>query len=204
MISKDTLLNAAEELFFRYGVKSVTMDDIASRLGISKKTIYAFFNDKDEILDEFAKSFINRQIQKFESACDTSSNAIDELFCVMKEIRAMFISMNPRLFFDLQKYHPEAWQHLRDFREKHMTDMIQKNLEKGIQQGLYRSDINIGVLARLRIEEVELAMNTQIFPIDRFEIAQVQVIIFEHFLYGICTLKGHKLINKYKQITEEE
>ena len=82
--------------------------------------------------------------------------------------------------------------------------MIQKNLEKGITQGLYRSDINIIVLAKLRLEEIDMAMNHSVFPIDKFNIAQVQITLFEHFLYGICTLKGHKLINKHKQIIDEE
>jgi AcrR family transcriptional regulator len=204
MPTKGHILKSAEELFFRYGVKSVTMDDIATHLGMSKKTIYHFFKDKDELLSDFAKSFVNRNANVFEHECKLSHNAIDEIFCVMKHLRNMIQQMNPKLFFELQKYYPQAWQQLRDFREKHVTEMIQKNLEKGITQGLYRSDINIIVLAKLRLEEIDMAMNHSVFPIDKFNIAQVQITLFEHFLYGICTLKGHKLINKHKQIIDEE
>ncbi|MBI4930972.1 MAG: TetR/AcrR family transcriptional regulator [Bacteroidetes bacterium] len=204
METKERILKSADDLFFRYGVKSVTMDDIASHLGMSKKTIYHFFKDKDELLSDFAKSFVNRNVGAFEHVCKASHNAIDEIFCVMKHLRAMMLQMNPKLFFDLQKYYPHAWQQLRDFREKHVAEMIQKNLEKGISQELYRSDINIIILAKLRLEEIEMAMNPTIFPMEKFNTTQVQLTLFEHFLYGICTLKGHKLINKYKQIKEDE
>ena len=204
MPTKAHILKSAEELFFRYGVKSVTMDDIATHLGMSKKTIYNFFKDKDELLSEFAKTFVDRNSGAFEHVCKSANNAIDEIFCVMKHLRSMMQQMNPKLFYELQKYYPQAWQQLRDFREKHVAEMIQKNLERGIKQGVYRSDINIIILAKLRLEEIDMAMNNNLFPIDKFDIAQVQITLFEHFLYGICTLKGHKLINKHKQIIDEE
>jgi AcrR family transcriptional regulator len=204
METKEHILKSAEELFFRYGVKSVTMDDIATHLGMSKKTIYNFFKDKDELLSVFAQTFVNRNSGAFEHVCKGANNAIDEIFCVMKHLRNMFLQMNPKLFYELQKYYPHAWQQLRDFREKHVAEMIQKNLEKGIKQGVYRSDINIVILAKLRLEEIDMAMNNNLFPMDKFNITQVQLTLFEHFLYGICTLKGHKLINKHKQIIDEE
>jgi AcrR family transcriptional regulator len=204
MDTKEHILRSADELFFRYGVKSVTMDDIATHLGMSKKTIYQFFKDKDELMDEFAHSFVNRHAIEFDQVCKVSQNAIDEIFCVMKHLRSMMQKMNPKLFFELQKYYPRAWKHLRDFRERHVAEMIQKNLEKGVRQEMYRSDINIIILAKLRLEEIEMAMNPGIFPPEKFKVPQVQLTLFEHFLYGICTLKGHKLINKYKQITEDE
>ena len=204
METKEHILKSAGELFFRYGVKSVTMDDIASHLGMSKKTIYQFYKDKDELLSAFVQSFVKHNSGAFEHVCKATQNAIDEIFCVMKHLRNMMLQMNPKLFFELQKYYPHAWQQLKDFREKHVAEMIQKNLERGVKQGLYRSDINIIVLAKLRLEEIDMAMNHNIFPIDKFNLAQVQLTLFEHFLYGICTLKGHKLINKHKQIIEEE
>src|ERR1035437_8261173 len=82
METKEHILKSAEELFFHYGVKSVTMDDIASHLGMSKKTIYNFFKDKDELLSEFAKTFVDRNSGAFEHVCKSANNAIDEIFCV--------------------------------------------------------------------------------------------------------------------------
>ena len=204
MEMRGRILEATRELFLKYGVRSVSMDDIATHLGMSKKTIYNFFKDKDELLSAFATSFVQRNKEAFDEATKMAGDAVDEIFCVMKHLRNMMQHMNPKLFFDLQKYHPQAWKQIRDFREKHVTEMIQKNLENGIRQGLYRPDINIVVLAKLRLEQIEMTMNQNIFPMDKFNIAQVQLSLFEHFLYGICTLKGHKLVNKHKQIIEEE
>ena len=82
--------------------------------------------------------------------------------------------------------------------------MEKKNLKKGIAQGLYRSEIDTKIMARLRIEEVDLAMNPAVFPPDKFNLTVVQVALLDHFLHGILTIKGHKLINKYKQVIEEE
>jgi hypothetical protein len=104
----------------------------------------------------------------------------------------------------MQKYHPAAYKLFRDFKEKNILRMVEDNLRKGISQGLYRRDINIPVIARLRIEQVEMGMNPHLFPSQVFRLADVQLAIFDHFMHGITTLKGHKLINKYKQITEEE
>ena len=82
--------------------------------------------------------------------------------------------------------------------------MIVTNLEKGIKVGLYRNNIDLKILAKFRIEQVEMAMDHNIFPLDIFNLTKVQVELLDHFLRGICTLKGHKLMNKYQQIIEEE
>ena len=82
--------------------------------------------------------------------------------------------------------------------------MVEGNLHKGVEQGLYRKDMNIPIIARLRIEEIEMGFHPNVFPPDKFNFAKVQMEVFNHFMHGITTIKGHKLINKYKQITEED
>jgi hypothetical protein len=122
----------------------------------------------------------------------------------MKYLADMFSKINPSLFYDMKKYHPKAWDKFREFKEKKVMHIVETNILKGISQGLYRNTLNPKILARLRIEEVEMAMNPEIFPGREFSLLEVQVALLDHFLYGILTLKGHKLINKYKQITEDE
>jgi len=85
-----------------------------------------------------------------------------------------------------------------------MAKTIEESIERGVKEGLVRADLNAKLLSRLRIEEVELGMNPQVFPPDVFKLVDVQMAIVDHFLHGICTLKGHRLINKYKQLDEEE
>ncbi len=180
------------------------MDDIAKHLGMSKKTIYQFFSDKNEIVKTLIDETMLKNKCEFEEITAKSKNAIEEILEIIKHVRVVFSRMNPHLFYDLQKYHQDSWQAFRNFKEVVMLETVETNLKKGIKEGWYREDLNINVLAKLRIEQVELAMNPAIFPPDKYVVGDVQTAILDHFLHGIATLKGHKLINKLKELTEAE
>lgn len=204
METKDRILKGAEELFFKFGIKSVTMDDIAKHLGISKKTIYQFYSDKNEIVETLMQYSLKQDECEFQQIQAESANMIDEVMKMMTHISSMFAKVNPNIFYDLQKYHPKAWAQFKVFKQECMAKMIETSIERGKKEGLVRADINSKVLSRMRIEQVEMRLNPEIFPQTEFKIVDVQLALIDHFLHGICTLKGHKLINKYKQIIEEE
>ncbi len=204
METKDRILKGAEELFFKYGIKSITMDDIAKHLGISKKTIYQFYSDKNEVIETLMSSLTKSNECIFQKIADESANVIEEVFEMMKHMGTIFSQMNPNLFYDLQKYHPNSWSLFKKFKEDFIERMVEDSVRRGIEQGHVRADINTKIIARLRMEEVEMGFNPQVFPPDKFKIVDVQLALLDHYLHGICTLKGHKLINKYKQVTEEE
>ena len=204
MEPKDRILKGAEELFFMYGIKSITMDDIAKHLGISKKTIYQFYSDKNEVVETLMTQRLKKNECEFQNIAKESVNVIEEVFEMMKHVGVIFSQMNPNLFYDLQKYHPKAWKLFKKFKEECIERMVEESVKHGIKQGLVRADINTKIVTRLRMEEVEMGFNPQAFPPDKFKIVDVQLALLDHFLHGICTLKGHKLINKYKQVTEEE
>ena len=204
METKDRILTGAEELFFKYGIKSITMDDIAKHLAISKKTIYQFYSDKNELLDMLMKNRMKLNRAEFELLAKNSENVIAEVFAIMKHMGIMFSQMNPNFFYDLQKYHPNIWKVFKKFKEECIEQMLEDSVKKGILQQLVRADINTKIITRLRMEEIEMGFNPQIFPPDKFNIMDVQLALLEHFLHGICTLKGHRLINKFKEVVEEE
>lgn len=204
METKDRILKGAEELFFKYGVKSITMDDIAKHLGISKKTIYQFYADKNEIVQLLIRQHIKINECVCEEMIEKTANVVEEFLGMIKQISAMFSQMNPTLFYDLQKYHPKVWKIVTEFKYNFIERTVEEAMSRGVEQGLVRKDINIKILAKVRVEQIELAFNPQVFPPDKFKLVDVQLALLEHFLYGICTLKGYKLINKYKQVTEEE
>ncbi len=196
---KERILIGAEELFMQYGFRSISMDDIAKHLSISKKTIYQFFEDKDEIVYLVAK----RHFEKEKEVCHTNvfihaENPIDELMRVSKFIKTNTANINPAIMFDLQKYHPKAWEIFREFKQGFILQHILQNLNKGIAEGLYRADINPEVLARLRLEEIQLAFDTSIFPLAQFKIYDTHTQLLEHFIRGIVTEKGLTLLNYYK------
>jgi AcrR family transcriptional regulator len=202
--AKERILKGSEELFFRFGIKSITMDDIAKHLGMSKKTIYQFFSDKDEVVYTLMGEKLKEDEREFTELSEKASNFIEEIFSHMKKIGEIVGQANPNLFYDLQKFHPVTWKLFLVFKEECICKMVEGSIEKGKKQGIVREDVDTRIMARLRIEEIEMGFNAKAFPPDRYKIVEVQLALIEHFLYGICTLKGHKLINKYKQVVEEE
>lgn len=200
----ERILEAASELFFRHGIKSITMDTIASHLGMSKRTIYDSYEDKHAIVKALIKHELLSQEKILEDIHRQSTNSIDELMGAMSCVRNIFEKINPTVFYDLQKFHPDAWKEFRVFKEQKIQSFIEENLKRGIRQELYRKDLNIKILAKFRIEQIEMGFNHTIFPHNKFNMTEVQLVLLDHFLHGITTLKGHKMINKYKQVLEEE
>ncbi|MFN5346765.1 MAG: TetR/AcrR family transcriptional regulator [Bacteroidota bacterium] len=197
------ILECAQKLFSRFGLKSVTMDDIAREIGISKKTIYQSYSDKDKLVHAYLEREKAEQITMMEEITKSSKNAVEEILNAMQFMGKTFSRINPNLFYDMNKYHHESWNLFKAFKEDYLMKYVIRNLEKGKEEGLYRADINNKTLARLRLEQIEMAMNPSIFPPDKFNHVDVQIQLLDHFLHGIATLKGHKLINKYRQIDEE-
>lgn len=204
METKERILKGAEELFFRYGIKSVTMDDIAKHLGMSKKTIYQSFSDKHEVVHTLMEYKLKEDECTFRAICDQAVNIVDEMFNVMNQMSITFAKINQNAFYDLQKYHSKSWNLFKVFKEQFIQQMVENALNKGIKDGIVRADLNVKIIARLRIEEIEMGFNPVLFPPDKYKIIDVQLSLIDHFLHGICTLKGHKLINKHKQLKEEE
>ncbi|MGE0569454.1 MAG: TetR/AcrR family transcriptional regulator [Bacteroidia bacterium] len=198
------ILIGAKDLFFKYGVKRVTMDDIARHIGMSKKTVYHSFNNKEDLIRTLLINNLEQNKQQFESISDQSNNSIQEIIMLMEHLAEMFSKINPHVFYDLQKYHLEIWKIFKEFKENFLFQKIVMNLERGIKEGLYRPGINKVILTKMRIEQTEMALNPMLFFPEEYKIGEIQVAMLDHFLHGIATLKGHKLINKYRQITEDE
>jgi TetR/AcrR family transcriptional regulator, cholesterol catabolism regulator len=198
------ILTAGHELFLRYGIRSISMDDIAKHLSISKKTIYQSYRDKDELVHELMKEKLKEDEREFHALEKESANVIEEVFNIMKHMGKVIGQVNPSVFYDLQKYHPNTWKLFKEFKEEFILKMVEDTIIRGVKQGLIRPEINVQVLSRMRMEQIEVGFNAAVFPPDKFQIIDVQLAMIDHFLYGICTLKGHKLINKYKQIIDEE
>src|SRR4051812_1964259 len=116
METKERILKGAEELFFRYGIKSITMDDIAKELGMSKKTIYQFYKDKDEVVHTLMQEKLKEDERDFRCAAEQSGNVVEEVFSHMKLMSTIFGKINPNIFYDLQRFHPKSWQLFLEFK----------------------------------------------------------------------------------------
>jgi len=189
-------------LFCQYGIKSVTMDDIAKHLGMSKKTIYLNYTDKNALVVELMREKLENQVCVMDDCINNSEDAVHEVFFAVTQMQHLLSKMNPMLFYDLQKYYPEAWQFYVAFREKKLFKVIHDNLKRGISEGNYRKDIHVDILTWMRIGQIDTVLSQNTYPMNEYNIALLMTEITEHFLYGLCTPKGYKLIDKYKQIAE--
>ncbi|WP_262907785.1 TetR/AcrR family transcriptional regulator [Hymenobacter sp. 15J16-1T3B] len=197
-------MQTAVELFMRHGIRSVSMDDIAAQLGMSKKTLYKWFDNKDQIV----LATMQQHLVKEESDCEvvfaTGANALEENYNLMQWHKNMLAGINPSIFHELQKYYPEAWALFEQHKHTFILRKITDNLRRGIEEGVFRADLDVDVLARLRLAEIQLIFDPNTFSPKQFDLQRLHTVTIEHFLYGICTLKGHRLINQYRQLTEAE
>jgi AcrR family transcriptional regulator len=201
---RDRILSASEQLFFRKGTRAVSMDEIAGYLGISKKTLYHHFSDKDKLVLELMEQKLREEETNVCLIDHISTNAVQWFFVLMNKMKEMFDRINPVLFYDLQKYHPSSWKLFLDFKENCIRQSVADVIERGKTEGLIRQDVNTEILAHFRTLQIDMLFNPESFPPDKFNMTLVQTALMEHFLYGICTLKGYQLINKYKQNLNEE
>jgi AcrR family transcriptional regulator len=203
MSQTERIILGGEELFLKAGIKSVTMDDIAKHLGMSKKTIYQFFKDKNELVIALVKKKLQEDEDQMCAIISQSGNVIEEMINMMKCSEEIFSRINPIVIHDMQKYHPDAWKEFQQFKSNVLVHTLEELLTKGIKQGYIRPDIDVKIIAMMRVAQVEMGFNATIFPVAEFNTWKVQQQFLEHFNYGICTLKGYKLLNEYKNIHEE-
>ena len=202
---KDKILKGSEELFMKYGVRSISMDDIARHLSVSKKTLYQHFVDKDELVTMMSKAFLEKDKRQYEAITAISKNAVDELSKISILLKQDMEELNPSLLFDLQKFHPKAWNLWQEFKEKFIQESMVRNLKQGIEEGYFRPEINPDVITVARLVMIESSFNDQVFPKDRFNFVEVNWQIFDFFVHGMCTEKGKKLYQKYRsEITNLE
>lgn len=197
MISKERILEKAEDLFIRHGIKRITMDDIATHIGISKKSIYQYFTDKNELVAVIFEKHIDQSRTDCLQDIEKADNAIHEVVVGSETFCASMQSMNRHVLFDLEKYHPDVYKRFIEFKNDFLYKTIYQNLERGIREGLYRNDLNLPVIAKFRLLNLLLPMNGEIFPDHSFSFVEVERELVTHYLNGIATLEGLVLLNQY-------
>ena len=194
---RERILDKAQELFFRYGVKSVTMDDIARELGISKKTIYQHFEDKNAMVFAGVEHHFECDRTLAEQMQIEAPDPIAEVVMASEMMRQTMSGMNPTAIFDIKKYYPKAWDLFSKYKKEFILELVKKNLRKGVEMGLYRPSVNVEVIARLRLEQIEMGLDPYLFPLGQFNPLDTQLELLDHFLRGIVTPQGLNLYEIY-------
>ena len=200
---EDRILLKARDLMFQTGIRQVTMDDLATQLGISKKTIYQYYKDKDDLV----KAVVGFELKKHASLChnceSTAENAVHEMFLVMETMKEMAKTMNPGTMMELEKYFPSAFDIIKNHKEEFFLSLIKQNLIKGMKQGFYRSDLEVDILSKFRLETIFIPFNLHVYPISTFDPIKVHAQLMEHFVFGLMTIKGYEIMEQYKQLSKQ-
>lgn len=199
------IIHTATDLFLKLGVRSITMNDIANELGISKKTIYEHFDNKTELIKECTFSFAESITEDINEICALNKNPIEEMFEIKKLVLSKLkrVQFSPQ--FQLQKYYPQIDKAVRKLQFEQITLCTINNLKRGISDGFYRKDINPDLIARFYFNGITGIRNKDIFPQQDFPPSYISNEFLEFYLRGIVTSKGLSLLNNFiKEKTQDE
>ncbi len=188
MSFKEKILDSAETLFTRFGLRSVTMDDIASDLSISKKTLYGCVKDKKElVLLTMTKNVLSHK-KESEEIFKNISHPIDQMSAIFDAMYKRTAEINPSVFKDLQKSHPKAFHVFNSFREDFIFNKIKENLNMGVSIDLYRDDMDIDLIANFYIRGVDHIILSE--SNQGIDVVHKQYELMNYHLRGIVTEKG--------------
>ena len=201
MSKKEKIVNGALELYMQMGVKSVNMDEVATNLGISKKTLYVYFDNKQDLVNHCFQKHYDLVSEMINTSAAQFENAIDELFAIDESCSIIMKQINPYLLGELKRYYPNTWALIEQLKQKVLFNIMKKNLNKGIKQEIYRKEIDVDVIAILMINRIDTLINEEVFPLTQYDFRKLLTEIRIYHLRGIATIKG---INYLEQKINEE
>ena len=191
------ILKGADKLFMRVGIKSVSMDDLARELGISKKTIYKHFKDKEELIDQVIDADVRADIKACDACSKIEGNSIQKMIEISKHVSKTHQDMNPAVIYDLKKYYPVQWKKMENLQMEFINDSIKTNLTDGIDDGLYRSEINIDIISSIYLSLVGSLMTIISHPENNYDFTTIHRQMIRYHLYGVCTKQGLEYLEKH-------
>ena len=193
---KQTILQKAGEIFLKYGFKSITMDDIASELAISKKTIYKFFKNKQELVKETVSLVHETMHKEIFCICDKGYNAIEENFEIKNMFKNMFKNSDDSPMFQLEKYYPDIYHKMMVNEFDMFKDCILTNIKKGIKEGLYRASIDENLITKFYFSLAMSVHNSNLHTYNKNTLNKLETSVLEYHTRAIATLKGLKILEK--------
>lgn len=193
---KTEILIKVCELYSQYGIRSVTMDDVVSELGISKKTLYQYFIDKSELVKAVMDYDFETKKKEYLKCYDKQENAVAELINFFVVQLRMIMSHRPTLIYDLNKYYPEISNEFQAKKREQMLKGLLENLKRGKAEGLYRQEINEELIAKLNLVRVEGMMNSKIFKLEELMSKKFFKEAFTYHAYGIVSDKGRIILEQ--------
>ncbi len=192
----ENIVEKVSNLYQKYGIKSVTMDDVSRELGISKKTLYAYVANKEELVEKFIEYKTDQKRCNVEWIQEQELNAIEELLAVNEHVVEMLKNFNPSTEYDLKKYYPELYKNLRKHRMDSMYKAVLSNIEKGKKEGYYRTELNGEIIAKIYVSRIENSFESEMFTLEELTSAKFINEMMIYHIRGIANKKGIDFLEK--------
>ncbi len=189
-IMKEKILHTATELFLNYGFKSITMDEIAKTISISKKTIYTHYKTKIELVEATVFLIFNQISTGIDAICAIKNNPIEELFAIKEFVVENLKGEKSSPQFQLKKYYPKIFTSLQKKQFEIMEECVKENLKRGVDTGYFRKEIDIDFISRIYFSGVTSTKDLEIFPMGKNDMKTLMTMYLDYHLRAIATPKG--------------
>ncbi len=194
---RQEIIQASDTLFLKYGIKSISMDDIAREIGISKKTLYEHIESKEDLIKEIMQAHIEEDQQYITDIQSNQLDAIEQMIQIASYVVNILRKMNPRTMYDLKKYYRKIYTSWEIFQRVHIYEVIYKNLSDGIDKDLYRDNLDIDIITKLYVSNSMLIVDDTLFDATKYHRDKVFLEHIKYHMHSICTTKGLRLFKKY-------
>lgn len=200
-----SILDKTIELFYEFGIRNLNMDDISRSLGISKKTLYHYVKSKEDLIEKFFYYDQMKWDKEMAKVLKDDLNAIEILIQVSLKVFDELGRFNPKLKFELKKYYESIFQQFMIKKQNHIFSQISKNIEKGITERLYRSDINVELVAGLYVRNLVMMHNNDFCFVENISFEKLFEVMFESHIRAISTPEGILYFEKRKaEVTQSK
>ena len=198
--TENIILLKARALFLKYGVKSVSMDDIAKELAMSKKTLYQYFDGKKDLITRIIQHYITEEMEVVNHIQLVASDAVDEMIGIARYVIDFITNLEPSLTYDLRKYYPHSWSLIQEGHMGFVEETITRNIERGKKEGVYRQEIQTHIIAKLYVSN---SMNIVLMQLPDKDIKPVNLYkeMIHYHLHGLMTHKGKQIFKDNKTRT---
>lgn len=191
------ILNKSRQLFYTYGIKNITMDDISKNLGISKKTIYKYYKDKNAIVRSVVEELLSDSAISMNEITNKSEDVIEEVYTQMHNMGKQVQLIKLSFFLELEKSYPDLMESIVKYKTEVITEKIKSNLRRGIESGIYRSELDLEEVALIRLGLIEDSFTNNIFLSAGWHTKDILITLTNFYLHSITNQQGKELINKY-------
>ncbi|MEM9547065.1 MAG: TetR/AcrR family transcriptional regulator [Bacteroidota bacterium] len=189
---KEEILKKTFDLIMKYGIRSVSMDDISKSIGISKKTIYQYFENKRALINEVLDDHIREDEETITEIVRQSKNAIDEIIEIARHVLTFLKGMSPSMIYDTQKYYPKLWEKVESQHFTFIKNIIKSNIERGQGEGLYSQDLNSDIISKIYVKQTLTMADEETFPSSEYERSELFKTFITYHIRGLMTTKGRK------------